>query len=66
MRSQDEKGTGAGEPRVWSLHGWDDEKVYLWSEEFGELCVSDEPELMRALLQVCRDYYATRGSKKVK
>lgn len=66
MPSQDAKGTGAGEQRSWPLHGWDDEKVYLWSEEHGELCVSDEPELMRTLLQVCRDYYARRGVPKVK
>ena len=45
----------------WSLHGWDDEKVYLWSSKTGELCVSDEPELVQRLIEVCVDYHQQRG-----
>jgi hypothetical protein len=39
------------------LHGWDDEKVYFWSPETGEQCVSDEPELLRRLIDVCTEYF---------
>jgi hypothetical protein len=37
------------------LHGWDDEKVYYWTNE-REICVSDIPELMAQLEEVCRKY----------
>jgi len=43
------------------LHGWDDEKIYFWSPEAGELCVSDEPELIRRLTEACQEYYQNRG-----
>lgn len=39
------------------LHGWDDEKIYLFSDETGERCVSDEPELLRRLTQMCVEYF---------
>ncbi|MBI2190735.1 MAG: hypothetical protein HYU36_01965 [Planctomycetes bacterium] len=41
----------------WSLHGWDDGKVYFSTPEEGERCVSDEPELMRQLIALCKDYF---------
>ena len=41
------------------LHGWDDEKVYFWSPQTGEKCVSDEPELLQELLAICARYFAT-------
>jgi hypothetical protein len=48
------------------LHGWDDEKVYFWSPETGERCVSDEPTLLRQLIAICAEYFqarSTRGNK---
>ena len=42
------------------LHGWDDEKVYYWTQE-REICVSDIPELMAQLEEVCRRYLETQG-----
>ena len=38
------------------LHGWDDEKVYYWSEKEEDICVSDIPELMDQLEKVCRNF----------
>ena len=45
------------------LHGWDDEKVYFWSPQTGEKCVSDEPALMQDLLGVCARYFAAAREK---
>jgi len=47
----------------WPLHGWDDCKVYFGTEVpgVGELCVSDEPELMEELIRTCWDYYRRKG-----
>lgn len=39
------------------LHGWDDEKVYLFSSGVGDRCVSDEPELLRRLTEICVEYF---------
>lgn len=39
------------------LYGWDDEKVYFWSPQTGEKCVSDEPELLQMLLGVCTAHF---------
>ena len=39
------------------LHGWDDEKVYFWSPQTGEQCVSDEPALLQKLLAVCAEHF---------
>jgi len=40
------------------LHGWDDEKIYFWDEEFGkEWCVSDEEKLYNQLVEICRQYF---------
>lgn len=43
------------------LHGWDDEKIYLFSDETGERCVSDEPELLRRLTEICVEYFAKQA-----
>jgi hypothetical protein len=43
------------------LHGWGDEKVYFWSPETGEQCVSDEPELLRQLAVICAEYFQNRS-----
>ena len=45
------------------LHGWDDEKVYFGTgvPGVGELCVSDEQELMEELVRMCWEYYRRRG-----
>jgi hypothetical protein len=43
-----------------SLYGWDDGKIYLWSNDYGEVCVSDEPSLMEHLVAVCREYLEKR------
>lgn len=56
----------ANENLVGRLHGWDDEKVYFWSPETGEWCVSDEPELLRQLVAICVEYFqgrSTRGNR---
>lgn len=45
------------------LHGWDDEKVYFWSPETGELCISDEPELLRQLVAICAEYFQNRSTR---
>jgi hypothetical protein len=48
------------------LHGWDDEKVYFWSPETGERCVSDEPVLLRQLVAIYAEYFqacSTRGNE---
>ena len=40
------------------LYGWDDGKVYYWNEEQRhEWCVSDEKELYRQLVKICREYF---------
>ena len=44
------------------LHGWDDEKLYYWTKE-GETCVSDIPELMVQLEEVCRRYLERKTPK---
>jgi hypothetical protein len=45
------------EPR---LHGWDDEKVYFVDETGVEWCVSDYPDLLVRLVEICRDYFAQK------
>jgi hypothetical protein len=47
------------EPR---LHGWDDEKVYFWDETGKEWCVSDYPDLVAWLVEICRDYFAPKAT----
>ena len=39
------------------LHGWDDEKVYFIDELGKEKCVSDFPDLVAQLVDICRDYF---------
>jgi len=47
-----------------SLHGWDDEKIYFWDGE-KERCVSDEEELYKHIVKICKEYFEKlRGSKK--
>lgn len=46
------------------LHGWDDEKVYFWDEENKkEWCVSDEQELYKQLVKICRAYFNKKSEK---
>ncbi|MBI2926500.1 MAG: hypothetical protein HYY24_12465 [Verrucomicrobia bacterium] len=45
------------------LHGWDDEKVYFWSPQTGERCVSDEPELVQQLIGLCAEYFRQTPGK---
>jgi len=45
------------EPR---LHGWDDEKVYFIDTAAVEWCVSDYPELVARLVEICQDYFAQK------
>ncbi|MBI2927376.1 MAG: hypothetical protein HYY24_16900 [Verrucomicrobia bacterium] len=45
------------------LHGWDDEKVYFWSPQTGEKCLTDEPTLMQELLGVCTRYFEAASGK---
>lgn len=46
---------------AYQLHGWDDEKIYLYSKETGERCVSDEPELLHRLTEICVEYFAKQA-----
>lgn len=46
------------------LHGWDDEKVYFWSPQTGEQCVSDEPELLQKLIGLCVEYFRRTPEKR--
>lgn len=46
-----------------SLHGWDDEKVYFWDGE-NEQCVSDEEELYRKIVNICKRYFKTHNKSK--
>ena len=44
--------------KEYRLHGWDDEKIYLWSDkDKREYCVSDEEELYNRLLKICIEYF---------
>lgn len=45
-----------------SLHGWDDEKVYFYDETGKERCVSDYPELVARLIEICKDYFAQQAT----
>lgn len=41
--------------------GWDDESVYFTdSDSNTQHCVTDEPELMKTIIQACRDYFLER------
>lgn len=42
------------------LSGWDDEKVYFTDEACKTWCVSDHPELVARLMEICREYFAQR------
>jgi len=42
------------------LGGWDDEKVYYTDETGKERCVSDHPELVARLMDICREYFAQK------
>jgi hypothetical protein len=44
-----------------TLHGWDDERVYYW-DGTQEWCVSDHPDLVVRLLEICRDYFADKDN----
>ena len=44
------------ETREYRLHGWDDEKLYYWTGK-GEICISDIPEVMDRLEEICRIYF---------
>lgn len=43
------------------LSGWDDEKVYFTDEACKTWCVSDHPELVARLMEMCREYFAQRA-----
>jgi hypothetical protein len=53
----------ANENLVGRLHGWDDEKVYFWSPETGEQCISDEPVLLNQLVAICVEYFQGRSTQ---
>lgn len=47
------------------LYGWDDGKIYFWSdEEKKEYCVSDEKELYKRLLKICIEYFKSMKKNK--
>ena len=48
------------EPR---LHGWDDEKVYFHDENGVDWCVSDHPELLTRLMEMCREYFRQEAAR---
>jgi hypothetical protein len=42
----------------YSLHGWDDGKVYYWDEERKhEWCVSDDQVLLQRLVKICKKHF---------
>ena len=43
------------------LSGWDDEKVYYVDDARKEWCVSDYPDLVARLMEVCREYFAHKA-----
>lgn len=43
------------------LSGWDDEKVYFTEETGKTWCVSDHPDLVARLMEVCREYFARKA-----
>ena len=50
-------------PAKTHLRGWDDEKIYFYSQETGECCISDETALLDQLIAVCVDYYRAEQSE---
>lgn len=46
------------------LYGWDDGKLYFMSEEHGQVCVTDESELLRELISLCEEYFAVHSPGK--
>jgi hypothetical protein len=45
-----------------TLYGWDDGKVYIDLDDLGAVCVSEEPELMKELVELCQKYYYSHGN----
>lgn len=39
------------------LYGWDDGKVYFYDKDGKERCVTDEPQLLEALIEICQGYF---------
>ena len=48
-----------------TLHGWDDERVYFVDESGVEWCVSDHPDLLARLVEICRDYFAQKAAARI-
>jgi hypothetical protein len=38
------------------------QKVYFWDETGKEWCVSDYPDLVARLMEICRDYFAHQAA----
>jgi len=51
--------------KKYNLHGWDDEKLYYLTEQEGDVCVSDIPELMDKLEEMCRFFLERKKTTKV-
>lgn len=49
------------------LYGWDDGKIYFWSERRKEeFCVSDEKALYAHLTDICHRYFESKLAGKTK
>ncbi len=46
-----------------TLHGWDDEKVYFFDQNGVEWCVSDHPELLARLVEMCQEYFRQEAAR---
>ncbi len=52
-----------GRKMKYSLHGWDDEKIYFWDGR-KERSVTDEKELYDQLLEICVEYFGREKKNK--
>jgi hypothetical protein len=55
--------TGMGLEYEPTLYGWDDEKVYFFDESGVEWCVSDYPELLASLVEMCREHFRQEATR---
>ena len=62
MTSKRSKQHGTGD--ALRLYGWDDGKVYFWSPQTGEKCVSDEAVLVQKLIAVCAESFQEAPERK--
>jgi len=42
------------------LVGWDDGNIYFYDKNKKEFCVNEHPELIKALIAKCAEYFARK------